>query len=75
MSAETAGKRPGVWCTRPVARRSWPREKRRAKDRRKVRRETVQRRSLGWEVVGARTSESVPARRRAMVEVKATIET
>lgn len=65
-----------------VARRSWPREKRRVLVRRKVRRETVKGlrvdvdgEGLGWGEVGARRSLRVPVRRRARVEVRATMDT
>lgn len=67
-----------------VARRSWPREKRRVLARRKDMRETV----MGlrvlllerWEgcigvEVGARRSLSVPVRSRAKVDVRATMDT
>ncbi len=69
------GNRAGFCWTRPEARRAWPREKRRVESRRNVTRETVQVRGLGGEVVGARRSERVPVRRRARVEVRATMET
>ena len=59
----------------PEARRIWPSEKRRVEKRRKTSLDIVQLRSLPFSVVGARRSESVPVRRRAMVEVRAIIET
>ena len=50
-------------------------EKRREEVRRKVRREIVIREDLCLLLVGARRSESVPVRRRAMVDVTARIDT
>lgn len=85
------GKRVGRDWMAPVARRSWPRERRRVHVRRKVRREREGPRGLlkewreevaeeegGWwvgDAVGASRSERVPVRRRARVEVMATMET
>ena len=61
-----------------VARRSWPREKRRVLIRRKDIREMVKGflvPGLLLEVEGARRSLSVPVRRRARVEVRAMMDT
>lgn len=59
-----------------MARRSWPREKRKVAVRRNIIREAVQRRwFLLGEEVGARRSVRVPVARRARVEVRATMET
>lgn len=69
----------GIDCTRPEARRIWPREKSRVERRRNVNLLIVHLRSeeesLAGEVAGARRSERVPVRSRAMVDVRATMET
>ena len=91
MRALTREKREGWFWIRPEARRTWPRERRRAVRIRKKIREMekgllvslggreereLERDWFGWPVVGgAKMSVRVPNAMRAMVEVMATMET
>lgn len=75
MRAEIRGKREGRDWTSGVARRSWPREKRRVLVRRKDRREMVGERGGLVLEGGARRSLRVPVRSLARVEVRAMMET
>ena len=65
----------GVRWTAPEARRSWPRDKRRVEARRKAILLRVKVRFVWGAVEGATRSERVPVTRRAMVDVRATMET